>query len=316
MHVSLRQLCRLTQLCCLGAIFALNSSTAWAQGANSSARTSKPVPPPGIEISAADRAELARGLTGLETSLSQLGTKNDDGVKQLLADVQIHQRAVRSALANNEFFDPAEIRKAKELLQEGQARVDQLAKGEAPWTKATGLVVRGYVSRIDGSVQPYGLVVPESYAAGGNHKFRLDVWLHGRNEKLSEVNFLDDRRKKRGDFAPEDTIVLHPYGRYCNAFKFAGEIDVMEAIDAVKRQYRIDEDRVAIRGFSMGGAGCWHLAVHYADRWVVAAPGAGFAETEQYLKMSDEAIAALPGWQRKLFQWYDCPNWAANLYHC
>ena len=36
----------------------------------------------------------------------------------------------------------------------------QLAAGKAPWTTATGLVVRGYRSKIDGSVQPYGLVVP------------------------------------------------------------------------------------------------------------------------------------------------------------
>ena len=90
----------------------------------------------------------------------------------------------------------------------------------------------------------------------------------------------------------------------------------MEAMDAVKKHYRVDNDRIAIRGFSMGGAGCWHLAVHYSDTWVAAAPGAGFAETEDYLKMSDEAVAALPVWQRKLLQWYDCPGWAGNLYQC
>ena len=39
-------------------------------------------------------------------------------------------------------------------------RASQLRDGKAPWTTATGLVVRGYVSKIDGSVQPYGLVVP------------------------------------------------------------------------------------------------------------------------------------------------------------
>ena len=61
-----------------------------------------------------------------------------------------------------------------------------LKNGEYPWTRQQGLVVRGYVSKIDGSVQPIGLVVPESYRPGGNYKFRLDVWLHGRNEKLTD----------------------------------------------------------------------------------------------------------------------------------
>jgi len=298
-----------------GMLLAAGASV-FAQQRSTAADSAKSVPPRGIEVSGADRAELERALTALGASLTQLAANRDARVQALLPDVRIYERAVGSALKNGELFDSADVAKAKELLQEGQARADQLLRGESPWTRASGLVVRGYVSKIDGSVQPYGLVVPESYRPGGNYKFRMDVWLHGRSEKLSEVNFLDDRRKKPGDFTPPDTIVLHPYGRYCNAFKFAGETDVMEAIDAVKRQYRVDDDRIAIRGFSMGGAGCWHFAVHYADRWVAAAPGAGFAETEQYLKMTDDAVAALPPWQRKLFQLYDCPFWAGNLYHC
>src|SRR4029079_2268634 len=217
---------------------------------------------------------------------------------------------------DNEFFAVAEITHAKELLAEGHGRAEQLAKGEAPWTKTTGLVVRGYVSKIDGSVQPYGLVIPESYTPIGGHKFRLDVWLHGRSENLSEVNFLSDHRKNAGLFTPPDTIVLHPHGRYCNAFKFAGEVDILEGIEAVKRQYRVEECRVAMLGFSMGGAGCWHMAVHFADQWVAAAPGAGFVEAAEYLKLSDDDVTALPAWQRKLLRWYDCPDWAANLYHC
>lgn len=302
--------------CCFAVFLVMIGSTAWAQQSAGKVGELKPLPPPGVEVSAADRAELEHGLSALETSIKRLEDTKDLHIQSLLPDVQIYDRGVSTAITNHEFFDASDIAKAKELLKEGQTRADQLLAGESPWTRATGLVVRGYVSKIDGSVQPYGLVVPESYRPGGNYKFRLDVWLHGRNEKLSEVNFLDDRRKKPGEFTPADTIVLHPYGRYCNAFKFAGEVDVLEAIDAVKHQYRVDDDRTAIRGFSMGGAGCWHLAVHFADRWVAAAPGAGFAETEQYLKMSDDEIDALPAWQRKLFHWYDCPDWAANLYHC
>jgi dienelactone hydrolase len=277
---------------------------------------SKQVPPAGIDVSAADRAELERNLASLDSAIKELSTAKDAHLKSLLPDVQIYQRAVSTALKDNEFFAVGDIAHAKELLAEGRSRAEQLAKGEAPWTKVTGLVVRGYVSKIDGSVQPFGLVVPESYTTSGNHKYRLDVWLHGRSENLSEVNFLADHRKNAGLFTPPDTIVLHPYGRYCNAFKFAGEVDILEGIEAVKRQYHIDDDRVAMRGFSMGGAGCWHMAVHFADQWVAAAPGAGFVEAADYLKLSDDDVTALPAWQRKLLHWYDCPDWAANLYHC
>src|SRR4029079_9384147 len=144
-----------------------------------------------------------------------------------------------------------------------------------------GLVVRGYVSRIDRSVQPYGLVIPANYQGAPT---RLDIWLHGRGEKLSELAFLSQRRKQTGQISPPNTIVLHPYGRFCNANKFAGEVDLFEALAHIREYYNIDENRIAVRGFSMGGAACWQFATHYAGLWAAAAPGAGFAETPRFLK--------------------------------
>ncbi len=114
-------------------------------------------------------------------------------IQALLPDVVIYWNAVHTALADHEFFKPNEIDAAKGLLDEGLARARALQKGEAPWTTQHGLVVRGYVSRLDGSVQPYGLVLPKSYTKEGDRKFRLDFWFHGRGETLSEVNFLRDR---------------------------------------------------------------------------------------------------------------------------
>src|SRR6185369_829056 len=115
-----------------------------------------------------------------------------------------------------------------------------LAAGQAPWTTQPGLVLRGYVSKIDGSVQPYGLVVPASYGPNVPHKFRLDVWCHGRGEKLTELAFAapfdDPNRKTVGEFNPPDAFVLYLYGRYCCANKLAGEIDCLEALESVERQ--------------------------------------------------------------------------------
>jgi predicted peptidase len=165
-------------------------------------------------------------------------------------------------------------------------------------------------------VQPYGLVVPESYEPRGGHRHRLDLWFHGRGENLTEVNFLAGRLKDRGVFTPPDTIVLHPYGRYCNAFKFAGEVDVLEAMESVRRRYAIDDDRIAVRGFSMGGAACWQFAVHYADRWVGATPGAGFSETPDFLKVFQKETLTPTWWEQKLWHWYDCTDYAVNLAQC
>src|SRR6185295_6484813 len=197
--------------------------------------------------------------------------------------VLVFREAVRFALQYDEFFKPTEIAAARQLLDQAEERATQLAAGQSPWTTATGLVVRGYISKIDGSVQPYGLVVPASYSPNAPHRWRLDLWHHGRNETLTQLNFLADRQKSPGEFTPRDTIVLHLYGRYCNAAKFAGEVDLFEALDAVKRNYAIDENRILDRGFSMGGASVWHFATHYPGLWAAASPGAGFAESAQYL---------------------------------
>ena len=130
--------------------------------------------------------------------------------------------------------------------------------------RSKGPVVRGYRSRLDGSIQPYGIVVPENAGAG---PLRLDFWCHGRGENLSELNFVQDRRKSVGQLPATNRYVLHPYGRYCCANKFAGEVDLWEAYEHARKSYAFDEDRLFIRGFSMGGAAVWQFGAHYTDRW-------------------------------------------------
>jgi hypothetical protein len=117
--------------------------------ASAQSRTNRPTPPvpaPGIEVPAADRAELEAGLKRLQVATEKIRKH------PLAADVQIYQEAVRYALQYNEFLKADEIGKARKLLDEGLQRAEQLAQGQSPWTTATGLVVRGYVSKIDKSV--------------------------------------------------------------------------------------------------------------------------------------------------------------------
>lgn len=276
----------------------------------------RPIPRIGIEVPAPQQAELERQLAALKEQLAQLRRQKDRRIQDLLPDVEIFYRAVRTNLDHREFFAPADVKKAFTLLATGRQRAGQLLAGKAPWTTQTGLVVRGYRSKIDGTVQPYGLVVPPSYSHRSARGYRLDIWFHGRGETLSETRFIDQRRKQVGRYAPANTLVLHPYGRYSNAFKFAGEVDVLEALDHVRRHYRVDADRIAVRGFSMGGAACWQFAVHYADRWFAANPGAGFAETPEFLKFFQKETLHPTWYEQRLWTLYDCPGYAINLYHC
>jgi hypothetical protein len=65
----------------------------------------------------------------------------------------------------------------------------------------------------------------------------------------------------------------------------------------------------------MGGAACWQFAVHYPDRWCAANPRAGFSETPEFLKFfQGETLDPRP-WEKKLWQLYDCTDYAVNLYN-
>jgi hypothetical protein len=255
---------------------------------------------------------LQTGLKTFSQTINQLKLIHNTYTKDLLPDVLIYYKAVDYALKYNEFFSTKDIADAKELLKTGQQRAVDLLKGKSPWTTAKGEVVRGYFSKIDHSVQPYALSIPLEYNPDGA-AVNLSLWFHGRGEKLSELNFMANGK----GFLPkmpemENTIMLYPYGRYCNGFKFAGEVDVQEALAEVKKQYKINNEGILIRGFSMGGAAVWHLAVHFPDLWLAANPGAGFAETTDFLKLDNETF--VPSWYEKdLLHLYDCTDYASNL---
>jgi hypothetical protein len=295
-----------------------------ASAADAPARKYVRMPPEGIPMPSDIKIEL-------ESSVSSLGQEIDDLKKflqsqptlfDLLPDVQIYYNAVRYALDDNIFYSTNDFSAARKLLDEGRARARSLHDGQAPWNSATGLIVRGYKSKVDGSVQPYGLVVPPTFKvaplaprAATSDPYRLDFWYHGRNVKLSELSFITDREHNRGEFTPPDTFVLHPYGRLCNANKFVGEVDTFEALENVRKHYPIDENRISVRGFSMGGAATWHFAGHYASLWAAASPGAGFVDTYIFQKIS--RLPTQPPWYvQKLWHLYDVTDYAANLFNC
>ena len=273
------------------------------------------IPPAGIDVPDAVQQSLLDELELLNDQIGRLKQQASENatIHRFLPDVEIFAKAVDYAVRYQEFYKTNEFQIAQNLLNQGKKRAGQLMAGATPWIKQTGLVVRGYRSKLDDSVQPFGLVIPETYSGLSSDPWRLDIWLHGRDDRLTELKFIDQRQRSKGTFTPRYALVLHPYGRYCNAFKFAGEIDVLEALGQVKRDYHVDDDRLSIRGFSMGGAGCWHLATHHADLWASAAPGAGFAETFEYANLAKRAPR--PWYEQTLWHWYDSTDYALNLFH-
>ncbi len=278
----------------------------------------KRLPPAGIVIPAAARAELTSGAAALRAEIDalagELGSGSNPRLAALLPDVEVFHKAVDWALRYDEFFDAKQVAVARKAIATGRQRVADLRAGRSPWTEASGLIVRGYRSKLDDSVQPYGLYVPETVRRA--QPSRLTVWLLGRGEKRTELAFIAEREGGPPQLLPRDTIVLVPYGRFCNATKFAGEVDVFEAMAAVRGNFAIDENRITVAGFSMGGASTWHLATHYAGRWCAATPGAGFAETPIYTKAFAPGKEPPTASEQTLYHWYNATDYARNLFNC
>ena len=288
----------------------------WTAAAALGQQPVRPIPPPGIEVPEQDAKQLAEGIQQLGGQIEILRKKLKNKPRHLaiLPDVEIFHKSADWALRHREFFDPKQIAIAKEHILRGMQRAQELFNGKPSWTKATGLVVRGYVSAIDGSVQPYGLEIPEDWKPAEKAGRRLDFWMHGRGEKLSELAFIEERLKNKGEFSPQGGFVLHLYGRYCCANKFAGEVDLFEALAHTREHYSIDPGKLVVRGFSMGGASCWQFATHYSSLWAAAAPGAGFAESKEFLRLGTNPDKPLPApWEQTLWRWYDSTVYAGNL---
>jgi dienelactone hydrolase len=263
------------------------------------------LPPPGKPLPAESAKQLNAKLVELEQRLAATGQH------ALHADVSVLLKAVRFALQQNEFYKPGDDKKAAELLGEADRRLQALTAEQQPWTSQRGLVARGFISEVDGSTQPYGMQIPENLDLSQPQP--LIVWLHGRGDSNTDLHFITDRMHRGGQVSPLWALVLHPFGRQCVGFKSAGETDVLEAIEHVKSQYKIDNDRIVLMGFSMGGAGAWHLGAHYAERWVAVSPGAGFADTARYQRLAESDYP--PSYEQQLWGVYDAPNYVRNLFN-
>jgi hypothetical protein len=261
-------------------------------------------PPVGDQLPEDERAALAAELEKVTREFESLPRKSAN------ANAEVFLKAVRYALDYSEFYKPGDVADARALLDEASVRISALRQGKAPWLSARGLVVRGYYSPIDGSPQPFGMEIPDDAPAKAAPAW---MWLQGRGEKRTDLHFLRERMTKKGQFQPPGTIIVHPWGRYCVGTKGAGEQDVLHVRELLVKEGVIDPGRVALAGFSMGGAGAWMMGAHFADLWKVVHAGAGFVEVRKYQKLTEETVAAMPPWQVTLWGQNDVPAYVRNL---
>jgi len=128
--------------------------------------------------------------------------------------------------------------------------VNMADRGIDPLIENLGFIRKAYRSKIDNSLQPYMVYLPDNYDK--QKTYPLMVFLHG--SASDETNI--------GGFSsliPPGFIAVGPFGRgKSNAFsRDHAQDDIAEAIEAVGEDYSIDQNRILLAGFSMGGYGVY-----------------------------------------------------------
>jgi hypothetical protein len=260
---------------------------------------------PVYQLTADDRQQIQARLDELDALIKPLKARR--GEDDLMADVDVHSKAAHWVLEFPEdVTNQTDVRNVLAVVDRGIERARQLQSGQSPWTSQKGQVALGYYSPLDGSVQPYQLTIPESY--DGSKRVPLFGWMHGRNAGINTSNFLYAANIGATSKVPDwGQLEVQFLGRGNNASHWAGEVDVYETVAAISRRFKVDASRLVLRGFSLGGAGAWHVALHNPSMWVAADIGAG-TWPRHYL-MKDQ----YPLYQAKVINiWENMTEWALN----
>ncbi len=263
-------------------------------------------PPLEVFVTETQREKIASQIAKQREALQGMAKAAPE--RRDLLDAEFIIDGVERSLRYQEFSHKKSAAHLEQAANFAMERITGLNSGATGWASSPGKSVIAYRSVIDGTAQPYAVTLPQGYTDRDSNRWPLYVVLHGRSDGLTEASFV---AQHEGKPAPEGQtwIQIDVFGRGNNAYRFAGEMDVHEAIrDAVQR-YRIDEKRVVLWGFSMGGAGAWHLGLHHPAKWCSVGAGAGFVDFYAYQKVT----TPLPDYQDRPLRIYDSTHYVTNL---
>ena len=137
----------------------------------------------------------------------------------------------------------------------------------------------------NGHEYPYQLLVPKDYDSAKS--WPLIVWLHGSGE-----NGNDNKKQLKGvdrtflaDGAKTPAFVLLPQcptqmAWHATGLNKAPEITestlaLVATIVGLQKEFKLDDRRIYVGGFSMGGCGVWELMTRYPNLFAAAFPVCG-----------------------------------------
>jgi predicted peptidase len=145
-------------------------------------------------------------------------------------------------------------------VQSGQLKVFQSGVHVDTMPLANGLTLR------------YAISIPKNYSTSNNVPLVLALHYGGSPNGAAQGVMLALMQPALEDLG---AIIVAPesLGGAWNTAQ--NERGVNALLEAVQTAYRIDKKKIAVTGFSMGGAGTWFFAGKYPERFSAAVPVAG-----------------------------------------
>jgi dienelactone hydrolase len=162
-------------------------------------------------------------------------------------------------------------------LMEGGSSINQPIEFAITLRDANQKHSRTFISRIDGSVQYFGVTPPTDATTDIPEEPRsLLLTLHGASV---------EGRGQSNAYAPKDNMyIVAPTNRRPFGFDWEdwGRLDAIEVLDLASELFNADPTRTYLSGHSMGGHGTWSIGAYHAGRFAAIAPSAGWRDFWSY----------------------------------
>jgi predicted esterase len=196
-------------------------------------------------------------------------------------------------------FDPSKIDSSiisnlyLPLMEYSELKLDNAGKKGS--VRANGFTRLTYIDPVDNTPQFCRAFIPINY--NPKQKWPLVVMLHGYNgDNPVYVNWwsIDQRHNSVTDKFP--IIYIEPHGRGNTSYKGIGDQDILKCIELAKQKFNIDEDRIYLKGESMGGGGTWNVGTRHPELFAAIAPVYG--GWDYHVGMNEKDIAKLSEHER------------------
>lgn len=137
----------------------------------------------------------------------------------------------------------------------------------------------------------YLVYLPKDYNNNPAKKYPLVVFFHGAGERGTNLalvkKFGPPKMVEQGKEFP--FILVSPQARYT----WDKNTEGMDAfIEKMKKDYRVDDNRLYVTGLSMGGAGTWNYTLEYSHKVAAAVPICGWGQPQKACNMKNVPVWA------------------------